>query len=131
MLKITTMIFEQNDAFVKFDYKNDWLGSFLSNFLTTNDFKDIWHFCKIIFVLSHGQSHVERGFSANKEILQGNLQEKYLFSQRLIYDIIYSTKQKFHDFAISPALYRSSKSAYSNYKIALDKAKIRKKAKSC
>ena len=67
----------------------------------------------------------------NKEILQGNLQEKYLFSQRLIYDIIYSTEQKFHDFAISPALYRSCKSAYLNYKIALDKAKIRKKTKSC
>ena len=28
-----------------------------------------------------------------------------------------------HDFAISPALYRSCKSAYSNYKITLDKAK--------
>ena len=28
-----------------------------------------------------------------------------------------------HDFAISPGLYRSCKSAYSNYKIALDKAK--------
>ena len=46
MLKINTVIiakYEQNDAFVKFDYKNDRLDSFLSNFLTTNDFKDIWH----------------------------------------------------------------------------------------
>ena len=115
--------YEQNDAFVKFDYKNDRLDSFLSNILTTNDFKDIWHICKIIFVLSHGQSQVERGFSVNKEILQDNLQEKYLISQRLIYDTIHSTEQKLHDFAISPALYRSCKSAYSNYKIALDKAK--------
>ena len=46
MLKINTVIiakYEQNDAFVKFDYKNDRLDSFLSNFLTTNDLKDIWH----------------------------------------------------------------------------------------
>ena len=58
LLKIAK--YEQNEAFVKFDYKNDRLDSFLSNFLTTNDFKDIWHICKIIFVLLHEQSCVER-----------------------------------------------------------------------
>ena len=126
MLKINTVIiakYEQNDAFVKFDYKNDRLDSFLSNFLTTNDFKDIWHIWQIIFVLSHGQSQVKRGSSLNKEILQDNLQEKFLVSQRLLYDTIHSTEQKLHGFAISPALYRSCKSAYANYKIALDTAK--------
>ena len=95
MLKINTVIiakYEQNDAFVKFDYKNDRLDSFLSNFLTTNDFKDIWHIWQIIFVLSHGQSQVERGSSLNKEILQDNLQEKFLVSQRLLYDTIHSTE---------------------------------------
>ena len=39
LLKIVK--YEQNDAFVKFGYKNDRLDSFLSNFLTTNNFKDI------------------------------------------------------------------------------------------
>ena len=60
LLKIAK--YEQNDAFVKFDYKNDRLESFLSNFLTINDFKNIRHICKIIFVLLHGQSDVERIF---------------------------------------------------------------------
>ena len=73
--------------------------------------------------LSHGQSDVERGFSVNKKILQDNLQEKSYISGRLIYDTIHSTEQTLHDFAISPASYRSCKSVYSNYKIALDKAK--------
>ena len=79
--------------------------------------------CKIIFVLSHGQSDVERGFSVNKEILQDNLQEKYLISQRLIHNTIHSAEQKLHDCAMSHALCRSFKSAYLNYKIAFDKAK--------
>ena len=59
----------------------------------------------------------------NKEILQDNLQEKSLISQQLIFDTIHSTEQKLQDFAISPTLYRSCKSAYLNYKIALGKAK--------
>ena len=59
----------------------------------------------------------------NKEILQDNLQENSPISQRLIYNTIHSTEQKLHDFAISPALYRSCKSAYSNYNLALDKTK--------
>ena len=37
LLKIAK--YEQNDAFVKFNFL-----IFKSNFLTTNDFKDIWHF---------------------------------------------------------------------------------------
>ena len=48
---------------------------------------------------------------------------KSLISQRLIYDTIHSTEQKLHDFAISPALYRSCKSAYLNYKITFDQVK--------
>ena len=62
-------------------------------------------------------------FLWTKKFYKTTLQEKSLISQWLIYDAIHSTEQKWHDFAISPALYRSCKSAYSNYKIALDKAK--------
>ena len=59
----------------------------------------------------------------NKEILQDNLQENSPTSQWLIHNTIHSTEQKLHDFSIAPALYRSCKSAYSNYKVTLDKAK--------
>ena len=73
--------------------------------------------------MSHGQSDVERGFSVNKEILQDYFTRKVSYFTMIKHDAIHSTEQKWHDFAISPALYRSRKSAYSNYKIALDKAK--------
>ena len=129
LLKIAN--YEQNDAFVKFNYKKDRLDNFISSISTTNDFKDIWHICKIIFVWLHGQSQVKGGLSVNKEILQDNLQKMYLISQRLKYDTIRSTAQKFHDFVISPALYGSCKSAYLNYKIALDKVEDKTKTKSC
>ena len=116
LLKIAK--YERNDAFLKLDYKNDWLDSFLSNFLTTNDFKDIWHISKIMFVLSHGQGDLERGFSMNKEISQDNLQEKLLVSQQLIYHTTPSILQNRNCMVLSSDLHRSCKSAYSNYKIA-------------
>ena len=37
-------------------------------------------------ILSHEQSSIERGFSVNKEILDSNLRERALISQRLVYD---------------------------------------------
>ena len=67
--------------------------------------------------MSHGQSQLERGFSQNKEILQDNLQEMSLVSPSILQN------KNCMVFAISPVLYRSCKSAYSNYKIALDTAK--------
>ena len=50
LLKIAK--YEQNDAFVKFNFL-----IFKSNFLTTNDFKDIWHiyFFLTAIWLSHSQ----------------------------------------------------------------------------
>ena len=60
--------YEKNNEFRNFDSKKDRLDAFL---------------CKLIFVMSHGQSNVERGFSVNEEVLQDNLQAKSLISQRL------------------------------------------------
>lgn len=50
--------------------------------------------CKLIclIVLSHGESSIERGFTINKEVLQDNLQEKYLVPQRLIIEEFEITK---------------------------------------
>ena len=61
-------------------------------------YKKLWSICKLAFVLSHGQSHIERGFSVKKEVLQHNMQEKSLISQRLIYDSIQSRDLKLHEF---------------------------------
>ena len=45
---------------------------------------------KFIMVLSHGQSASERGFSANKNLLVENLQEKSIECQRIVVDYMRS-----------------------------------------
>ena len=45
---------------------------------------------KVIFILSHGQSFTERGFSIKKEVVDDNMKKKSLISQRTVYDTIQS-----------------------------------------
>ena len=55
-------------------------------------------------ILSHGQSCIERRLSINKEILDNNLQEKSLISQRLIYDHFTSENIVLHEYFIPQTL---------------------------
>lgn len=50
------------------------------------DFCELWQVMKMMFVLSHGQSFVERGFSVNKDTLEVNMQERTLVAHRMICD---------------------------------------------
>ena len=79
------------EGFLKFDYKKDHLDEFIwPFFMRFTDNKELCTVCKVIFVLSHGQSITERGFSINKEVVVDNMKEKSLISQGLVYDIIQS-----------------------------------------
>ena len=40
----------------------------------------------MVLTLFHGQASVERGFNINKAVLQPNLMNKSLTSQKLVYD---------------------------------------------
>ena len=78
---------EHRETFFKLDYKEDRLDGFIWPFLMRlSDNKEQCTVCKVIFVLSHGQSFTERGFSTSKEALYDNMQEKSLISQRIVYD---------------------------------------------
>ena len=50
------------------------------------------------------KSSIERGFSISKEILDNNLQEKLLISQRLICDHFTSENIVLHEYVIPQAL---------------------------
>ena len=78
---------------------------------------------KIVMILLHGQSSIERGFSINKEILDNNLQEKSLISRRLIYSHFTSENIVLHEYVIPQALKKSCKLANGRYKLALEDSK--------
>ena len=74
-------------------------------------------------ILSHGQSSIEHGFSVNKEILDNNLQERSLTSQRLVYDHFTSENIALHEYVIPQALKKNCQLANGRYKLALEDIK--------
>ena len=73
---------ENKSKFKTFDVHTQRLDDFLGVYLHKNEkYSSLWKICQIVFVLSHGQSSVECGFSVNKKLLVENLGEISLVSQ--------------------------------------------------
>jgi len=76
-------------ALSSFDSKKDRLDDFFHSHLASNSkFKSLWSAVKMILILSHGQSAVERGFSTNKDLLQDNMAKSTLIAYRQVYDVL-------------------------------------------
>ena len=85
--------------------------------------KELWHVSKLIFVLSHGQSFIEKGFAINNQLTDTNMKEKYLVSQCIVYDKITSGNINICSFAITSELRKICMLASQRYKEELKKAK--------
>ena len=93
-----------------------------------SDNKELCTVCKVIFVLSHRQSFTERGFSINKEVVDDNMKEKSLISQRITYDTIQSCYDgKVLDFQVTPELRKACRLAHQKYKSELENTRVAKK----
>ena len=124
---LTAVKYEHKEIFTDFKFKEDHLDKFLDLYVVGEDqFKDFWCVCKLVFILSHGQSNVERGFSVNKEVLQHNLEHKSLVLQRIIYDTLQSNGSKLQDFTVTQNLPKNCKLAYQKCKLDLEQGKKRK-----
>ena len=117
---INFIIFEHKQSFLVFDVNKDRLDRFFGVHLSGEDrYKDLRLICKLVFILSHGRSNIERGFSINKEVLGDNMKEKSIVSQRLVYDTLASSNVEVHEFQVSQELRKSCILACKNYKIDL------------
>ena len=85
--------------------------------------KELWHVSKLIFVLSHGQSFIEKRFAINNQLTDTNMKEKYLVSQCIVYDKITSGNINICSFAITSELRKICMLASQCYKEELKKAK--------
>ena len=112
---------KHHSEFVAFDFVKDRLDVFLGKYIS--DKKELWHICKLVFVLSHGQSYVEGGFHVSKELIDTNMNEKSLVAQRLIYDKLLSEDSKCYDFVIATNLRKTCMLASKRYKDDLEKQK--------
>ena len=114
--------YEHKEKFLKFSFKKDYLDVFFAPFLTENDsYNSVWAICKMVFILSHGQSFTERGFSIYRGVIDRNMSGKSLALQRLVYDAIHNGGSQLSDFQITPALRKSCLLFYQRYKLELEK----------
>ena len=64
---LKTVVSKNEDEFSNFDYTKDRLDKFLGKFLIgAVKYCILWEVCKFVFILSHGQASIERGFNVNK-----------------------------------------------------------------
>ena len=93
---MSNVVRPNGDEFAKFDFASHRVDKFLSNYLAASEkYAMLWKVYIFVFVLSHGQASIERGFNVNGEVLVENLGEESLVSQRLVYDQLKSRRRKF------------------------------------
>lgn len=103
--------------FSQFNWKEDCVGEFLGLFLHENEsYIGLWDVCKVVCVLFHGQSAVERGFRVIKGLLVENLSHQSLVVKRVVNYCFTSLNAKLYEYQIPVDLLKSYKLAYSQYK---------------
>ena len=65
------------------------------------NYSDLWKVMKLIFIVTHGQSFYEQGFSINKLMSDVNMEEELLIVQRVIYDAMDSDNADAGSFPIT------------------------------
>ena len=116
---------KNKSRFKNFDVHTQHLDDFLGVYLHNNEkYSSLWKICQIVFVLSHRQSGVERGFSVNKKFLVENLGELSLVSQCIVYDYITSLGVPVHEYYIPNDLVKSCKGANARYVAAMESKKV-------
>lgn len=110
--------------FKTFDYRKTRLDDFLHIYFEKDAYPKLWNIIKIVFVVSHGQASVERGFSINKNIEVENLAENSYIAQRLIYDHV-KHSGGIHSVNITKELRIFASSAHSKYRLFLEEQSAR------
>jgi hypothetical protein len=75
------------------------------------EYQELFTVVKDMLILSHGQSSVERGFSDNKELLKGIMNEHTLITYRQAYDGLKSQDKPLSE-CVSEELLQSCRHAY-------------------
>ena len=112
------------DEFLKFDISIDRVGVFLGNYLhKVGKYTALWKVGMIVFLLSHGQATIVRGFSVNKEVVEVNMEELSLIFRRIIYDELTPLNVKVHKYQVTADLIKRSNQSYKHYKAYLAERK--------
>ena len=88
--------------FLSFNMNTDRLDEFYWNYMKDAEHSKVWEVFRIIFMLSHDQAAIERGFSVNSKLLVENLQEKTLVARCFGYSSAKSDTNHFSELFLPP-----------------------------
>ena len=97
---------EYKPKFLSFDKSEQRLDEFLGNCVgNAPSFSELCNVFKILLIFSHGQAHVERGFSVNKQLLVENLHPYSLVAQRIVNDHMVFHKSQHHEVDVNVKMF--------------------------
>ena len=113
---LQTIVNRNRSSFNDFNFDESRLDKFLMSCREScSRFPQLTEITKFIMVLSHGQSASEKGFSANKNVLVGDLQEKSIECQRIVVDYMRSNGFQFYEVPITQKLIKCVKESHARY----------------
>ena len=85
------------------------------------NYDNLWLICQIIFILFHGQAHIERGFKNNKDFEKDNQGELSLVSLHVIHEHMATNSVDSFSIPFTQDMVKSVKAAQSRYEVYLNK----------
>ena len=128
---LQNVLVASQDGFLSFNRKEQRLDEFFFGTLKVDEkYPDLASVMIIIFVLSHGQASVERGFNDNNVVLKDNQSTDSVIARRFIKNYMNSKKVGPHTMTITSGLIRSVRYSHQRYLQYLDSLKqVEKKNK--
>ena len=111
--------------FADFNATNDRIDTLFHEFMAGDRYKELFPVVKLILVLSHGQTAVEREFSVNKELEVENMKEHTLVARRIVCDRINSVNG-LANVVMSKDLLISVKQSKKKYELFLENQRAQK-----
>ena len=124
---MSTLVKENRDEILTFWKETDWLDEFFRRCIGSKDqFKSLRKLFQIVLILSHGQAHVECGFTINKQLLDDNMSSETLFAERIVHDHMLSHNIKPYQIEISSRMMELAKNARKSYFLELKEKGLKK-----
>lgn len=90
------------------------IDNFWINILAKDNCDDAVSLVKLVMILSHGSSNIERGFSINSDCLWENMKDESLVARRIVYDSILAAGGT-KDFEVTKQLVLSVRNSHSKF----------------
>ena len=111
------VVARHKDEFQEFNKFDDRVDSFLQRFMSSNnkEYNNLFHVSQLIFILFHGQAHIERGFKTNSDLNRDNLSGFSLINLRIVHEHMTVNGYEPHSIPFSYDLVKSMRCARSRY----------------